>query len=195
MFRCGGILCYAVHPATSEWFFLLAQAAYNADYPHVSWKWAEVGGVAHGQQESSRAAAGRECFEETAGCLCVQDSDVFCSSYLEVVYALEHTKQYVPFHKPVMCRGSHVGFKSIYLMRVPWQPELPLKFDQVTTLLRCIQCVFPARNLSMYLEKTQLRWMSYRTVCRLLRRHKQMFRRGFRESFRVLMKNARSTRQ
>jgi 8-oxo-dGTP pyrophosphatase MutT (NUDIX family) len=149
-----GVLPFATNPKTGENYFLLGQ-----EHAEEGWndqnKWAHFGGGMEVTDKSPLFGSAREAYEESMG---------FLGSLEEITSKLQDDLL------------LHQGTLYVYLMRIPYDPELPKTYKNVYEyFLRCAT-PHPRKKGHFYIpscpegyfEKTAVGWFPTKALNRLV---------------------------
>lgn len=141
-----GILCYAYADTTHDIYFLLGRDRPSPDWPRGSTRWSDFGGgLLPGETETEGAA--REFVEESMAIValpgdCVHERSGPFENQASVQSLLEQKKYTFRVAANVVSRDEATpavnGSRRVrvcYVNRIPWQPDLPEKFDKIKEAL------------------------------------------------------------
>ena len=121
-----GIMCYAYSEQTQDIFFLLGQDKAYAN------RWSDFGGAMK-SGESETQCASREFVEETMAVVPITQSQQQQQQYVhpdDVRFALEQ-RNFTFRVSGTAAKDPEEHQRVCYVKRIPWQPDLPEKFDHV----------------------------------------------------------------
>jgi len=138
-----GILCYAYTETTHDIFFLLGRERPALDWPRGSNRWSDFGGcLIPGETEVHGAA--REFVEETMAVVPFAAEEMNVSRFVDVsqVERVLDDKKFTfrvavdVSDRAIVTENEHSKkLRVCYVKRIPWQPDLPERFDQVRDVL------------------------------------------------------------
>jgi hypothetical protein len=149
-----GILCYAYADSTHDIFFLLGRDRPSPDWPRGSTRWSDFGGgLLPGETETEGAA--REFVEESMAIVALPQDTAHVlptSPFVNLTHVqglLEQKKYTFRVAATVIDRNAVTEEKDkkaedeqemrkvrvCYVNRIPWQPDLPEKFDKIKEVL------------------------------------------------------------